>query len=156
MVARNCSRLLFRPYFSKLACDANVVCRPVLLIHLQLYSRWMWISALCRGSLTVIDPLLAVGLKDGDAFQFGIRYGRHVEFEYEITTASATTTRAISNSLTHALAGPEEGSAFLPSAEGSGNNNMVRGVIKVSIARYNAWLERISAQSRRVNAASPQ
>jgi len=109
-----------------------------------------------RNALTVINPQLAAGLKDGDAFQFGIRYGRHVEFEYEITTASTTTARAISDSLTHALAGPEEGSAFLPSAEGSGNNNRVRGVVKVSIARYNAWLEKISAQGRRVNAASPR
>jgi hypothetical protein len=44
--------LLFRPYFSKLACDANVICRTVLTIHLQLYSSWLWISDLCRGSLS--------------------------------------------------------------------------------------------------------
>src|SRR5438132_3757937 len=36
MVSKNCSRLLFRPYFSKLVWDAKVICRIVLPFHLQL------------------------------------------------------------------------------------------------------------------------
>jgi len=51
MVSKNCSRLLFRPYFSKLAWLANVICRIVLPIYLQLYPSRLWIGDLCRGSL---------------------------------------------------------------------------------------------------------
>jgi hypothetical protein len=51
MVSRNCSRLLFRPYFSKLPWLVNVICRIVLPIQLQLYPSWLWIGDLCRGSL---------------------------------------------------------------------------------------------------------
>ena len=51
MVSKNCSRLLFRPYFSKLACDAKVICRIVLPFHLQLYASWFGSWDLCRGSL---------------------------------------------------------------------------------------------------------
>src|SRR5215469_14891255 len=51
IVSRNCSRLLFRPYFSKLPWDDNVICRIVLLIHVQLYPSWLWIPHLCRGFL---------------------------------------------------------------------------------------------------------
>ena len=81
-----------------------------------------------RDALAVIDPQLAAGLKDGDAFQFGIHYGRQVEFEYEATMASRNARSAIPNSLTHSLAGPE-----LPFTYMSTDNNTVRGVIKVWI-----------------------
>jgi hypothetical protein len=43
--------LLFRPNFSKLLCDAKVICRIALPFHLQLYPSWLWIGDLCRGSL---------------------------------------------------------------------------------------------------------
>jgi len=109
-----------------------------------------------RSALAVIDPELAAGLKDGDAFQFGIRYGRRVEFEYEITTASVTAPRSISDSLTQSLAGPEKGSSLLPTSDTTVDNTTVRGVIRISMARYNAWLAEISAQSRRVSAPSPR
>lgn len=113
-----------------------------------------WSSEI-RDALAVIDPQLAARLKDGDAFQFAIRLGKHVEFEYEITTASTATSRTISDSLTKALAGPEGGSAFLPSTKGSGNDGTVHGVIKVSMTRYNAWLDKISAQGRSMRVAFP-
>jgi hypothetical protein len=101
-----------------------------------------------RGALAVIDPQLAAGLKDGDAFQFGIRYGRHVEFEYEITTNSSTATRSISDTLAQSLVGPEKGLALLPPIDMSTDNNTVRGIIKVSMTRYNAWLAEVSARGK--------
>jgi hypothetical protein len=105
-----------------------------------------WSSEI-RDALAVIDPQLAAGLKDGDAFQFGIRYGRRVEFEYEITTASATA-RVISDALMQSLAGSEERSSLLPPPDMTGDDNTVRGVIRISMARYNSWLAEISTWGR--------
>jgi hypothetical protein len=101
-----------------------------------------------RDALAVIDPRLAAGLKDGDALQFGIRYGRHVEFEYEITTNSGAATRSISDLLTQSLVGPEKGLALLPPIDRSTDNDTVRGVIQVSMTRYNAWLAEVSARGK--------
>jgi hypothetical protein len=101
----------------------------------------------CR-ALAVINSERAAGLKDGDAFQFGIHYGRHVEFEYEITTNSSAATRSISDTLTQSLVGPEKGLALLPPIDMSTDNNTVRGIIKVSITRYNAWLAEVSARGK--------
>ena len=36
-------------------------------------------------ALGSLDPILANLIHDGDSFQFGVRYGRKVEVEYEIT-----------------------------------------------------------------------
>jgi hypothetical protein len=108
-----------------------------------------------RNALAVIDPQLATELMNGDAFQFGIRYGRHVEFEYEVTTASSPTALAMSASLTQSFAGLEKESALLRSTDAITEGNTVRGVIKVSMARYNAWLTEVSARGRPRNTAVP-
>jgi hypothetical protein len=101
-----------------------------------------------RDALAVIEPKLATGLKDGDAFQFGIRYGRQVEFEYEITTNSSAATRSISDLLTQSLVGPEKGLAPLPPMDMSTDNNTLHGIIKISMTRYNAWLAEVSARGK--------
>jgi hypothetical protein len=101
-----------------------------------------------RNALAVIDPEMAAELKDGDAFQFGIHYGRYVEFEYEVAGNSGTATRSISNTLTQSLVGPEAGLALLPPIDRSTGNNTVHGIIKVSMTRYNAWLAEVSARGK--------
>ena len=101
-----------------------------------------------RDALAAIDPKLAERLKDGDALQFGIHYGRQVEFQYEITTSSGAATRSISDSFTQSLAGLAKGSSLLADPEVTGNDNTVRGIIKVSMPRYNAWLEEVSARGK--------
>jgi hypothetical protein len=60
IVSKNSSRLLFRPYLSKLPWDANVNRRIVLRTHLQLYSSWLSIWDLCRSSLDVYETLRKV------------------------------------------------------------------------------------------------
>jgi hypothetical protein len=107
-----------------------------------------------RDALAVVHPQLAERLKDGDEFQFGIRYGKQIEFEYEITTASAVATHAISKSLTQSLTGQAIGSSLLPSPDQTADDNTVRGVIKVSTTRYNAWLAEMSTRNQSVSAAS--
>jgi hypothetical protein len=99
-----------------------------------------------RNALSVIDSQLAERLKDGDWLQFGIHYGRQVEFEYEITIASSDTTRAISDRLPQSLAGLEKGLALLPPVDLATDDHTVPGVIRVSMGRYNAWLTEVSAR----------
>jgi hypothetical protein len=108
-----------------------------------------------RSALAAIDPRLAEQLKDGDALQFGIHYGGQIEFEYEVTTATAAASQTVSDSLTQSLAGLEEGSALLLPTSSIINGNTVRGVVKVSAARYSAWIAEVSARGRRRSVAFP-
>jgi len=107
-----------------------------------------------RNALGRLDPALATLIENGGAFQFGIRYARHVEFEYEVATASTAATRAIADSLTRSLAGPAKGSSLLRSQDLTAEDNTVRGVIKVSMNRYNTWLAQVSVRSRNGSTAS--
>jgi hypothetical protein len=113
-----------------------------------------WTSDI-RHSLAAINPKLAELLKDGDTLQFGIHYGRQVEFEYEVTTDSSHTALAMLASLTQSVAGPEKDPALLRSTDAISEGNTVHGVIKVSTARYNAWLTEVTAPERGRNTASP-
>jgi hypothetical protein len=108
-----------------------------------------------RDALAVIDPKLAETLKDGDKLQLGIHYGRQVELEYEVTTASTADARTIAGSLTLSFAGPVEGSVSLLPVGAIIDGNLLHGTIKVSITRYNLWLAKISSRGREQNTASP-
>jgi hypothetical protein len=101
-----------------------------------------------RNVLGSLDPALGTMIDSGDAFQFGIHYAKQVEFEYEIATASTAATRSISDSLTRSLAGPAKGSSLLDGHDLPVEDNTVRGVIKVSMGRYNAWIAEFSSRSR--------
>jgi len=108
-----------------------------------------------RGPLAALNPKLAELLKDGDSLQFGIHYGRQIEFEYEITTSSTEGTQRISDSLSQSPAGLAKASALLCSTDAITEGNTVRGVIKVSTARYNAWLREVLAHNLKRDVASP-
>lgn len=112
-----------------------------------------WTSDI-REALAALNPKLAELLKDGDTLQFGIHYGRQVEFEYEVTTASSRTALAMSASLTQSLTGLEKESALFRSTNAISEGNTVHSTIKVSIARYNAWLIEVLARGRGPNTAS--
>jgi hypothetical protein len=103
-----------------------------------------------RRALGSLDPMLADPAHDGDAFQFGIHFGRQVEFEYEITPASTAGTRITSDSLAQSLAGLKKGSTLLPRADAISGSNTIQGVIKVSIARYSAWLTEVASRDGRL------
>jgi hypothetical protein len=101
-----------------------------------------------RTVLAILDPKLAELAGKGDTFQFGIRYGRHIEFEYEVTTASSTNVQTILDALGQSLAGSANASALAASTTSIRNGNTARGVIKLSQNRYNAWLEEVLALNR--------
>jgi hypothetical protein len=90
-----------------------------------------------RNAFIALDPRLAE-LANADAFQFGIRYRRQIELEYEVTTASAS--QNISDPPIQSVARYGKKESLLSSV-----GNTAYGVIKVSQAQYSAWLTQVSA-----------
>jgi hypothetical protein len=104
--------------------------------------------------LELLDAKLADFLREGDTFEFGIHYGRRVEFEYAFNTPRSVGADAVSLSLVESLAGPEAGSSPLPPSNASQTDGVVHGAVKVSRKRYDAWLaEVIESANLRIAAA---
>lgn len=101
-----------------------------------------------RDALMGLDPKLAELAGDGDMFQFGIRYRKQVEFEYEVTTASGPASHTISESLLRSLTRPAKGSSFLADNEPSEDSRTVRSEIKIPRTQFGAWLEKVSDHTR--------
>jgi hypothetical protein len=115
---------------------------------------WCLVENLVRNAdvqraLSLLDGDLAALTEDGDGFQFGIHFGRRVRFEYEITRASGGSPRPIFVSLVRSLAGKGmKESRLMPTSETSGNGLSERGELEVSRARYETWIEEVSARAR--------
>jgi hypothetical protein len=91
-------------------------------------------------ALGSLDPILANLIHDGNSFQFGVRYGRKVEVEYEVTVPSSASTPATSNFAQSLVAGNRKGSSLLPRLDLAGDRASLHGVVKVAMTRYAAWL----------------
>jgi len=135
-------------YLAGGAADASLLRRLTHLRHDN--QTWCVLSAPAenaevQAAFAVLDPKLATLIQDADAFQFGIRYSRQVEFEYEVTAASITSARSISGAFAQSLAGGIHGLSMFSPPELNGDNT-ARGVIKLSIRRYNAWLAELTAR----------
>ena len=74
-------------------------------------------------------------VRPGDTLEFGTHYGRQVEFEYEVGLASSHDVESVLASLQP----PVTGSSLLPVAELIKIDGGIRGVLKVSKDRYEAW-----------------
>jgi len=114
---------------------------------------WCVISAPGRNpeiqtTLTALDSRLAELASSADAFQFGIRYRKQVEFEYEATTSSPSHP----NSLRQSLTGPKMGSSLLPSQNATQRETTIRGVVKIPVEQFGAWLSKSSGHGARRNA----
>jgi hypothetical protein len=96
-------------------------------------------------ALGSLDPTLANLVHDGDSFQFGVRYGRKVEVEYEVVSPSGASAQADSDSLTQSVIGGNlEESSLLAHRDMTGDGPSVRGVVKVAMTRYRTWLAEIA------------
>lgn len=99
-------------------------------------------------ALSRLDATLAGLTGNGDAFQFGIHLGRRVRFEYEITRASGGSPQPIFARLVRSLAG--EGikeSSLMPASQTTSDGQSERGELQVSRARYETWIEEVSARA---------
>ena len=97
-----------------------------------------------QSTFQILDARFAGLLRAGDTIQFGIRYGRQVEFEYEVGMASGRDAASVQRSLSQSATGMK-GSSLLPVADLMRVDGGVRGVLKVSKARYESWLAEVLA-----------
>jgi hypothetical protein len=89
-----------------------------------------------------LDPALANLIHDRKPFQFGIRYGRKVEVEYEVSLPSGASAQSISNFSAQSLvAGHRTGSSLLPGLDLTADSAPVHGVLKVTTKHYEEWLD---------------
>jgi len=79
-----------------------------------------------------LDAALANLIHDRKPFQFGIRYGRKVEVEYEVTVPSGAFAQSISDFSTQSLVAPR----LDPTADRA----PVHRVVKVTTKQYETWL----------------
>jgi hypothetical protein len=92
-------------------------------------------------ALGSLDPILASLVHAGASFLFGVRYGKKIEVEYEGTLPSRESPQTFANSSMKSLvAGNLSGSSLLPHPDLTAERASVRGVIKVAMDRYAAWL----------------
>lgn len=97
-------------------------------------------------ALEALDPTLARLIEEGGAFQFGIHYGGHIAFEYEVTGVDA---EPISESLTRSLAGQDaKASSLLSRAVPGGGSSAVHGTVKLSRRCYDAFLAAIYSHTK--------
>jgi len=101
--------------------------------------------------LDKLNPELADLVQSGDELEFGLHYGRRVEFEYELTSASTAVKRVRPNSLRQSPVEPAKSASLLPALDKAGDANSLHRVIVVSTSRYNTWLAEISGRRIPVN-----
>jgi hypothetical protein len=99
-----------------------------------------------QATLQILDSRLAGLLQAGDTIQFGIHYGRQVEFEYEVGMASGRDAEAVQRSTGASAPGMKE-SSLLPVGDLTRVDGGVRGVLKVSKERYEAWIAEVLART---------
>jgi hypothetical protein len=106
-----------------------------------------------KNALVALDPKLSELTEEGDSLQFGIRYGRHIEFEYDITTAAGSSARNISNALAQSIVGvPTTQSSLLSPPDSRENAAVEHGFLKISRAQYGRWLAEVAARMRALRA----
>lgn len=99
-----------------------------------------------HGVLAALNPELAELAQSGNELQFGLYYGRRVEFEYEVTLALTADGRVGRDSFKQRLVEPARSAALLPTPHVAEDANSFRGMIKIPIPRYNTWLAEIRRQ----------
>ena len=93
--------------------------------------------------LAKLNAELADLAQSGNDLEFGLYYGRRVEFEYELTSASTAVRRVRPDSLRQSPVEPAKSASLLSALGTPGDANTRHGVIVVSMSRYNTWLAEI-------------
>jgi hypothetical protein len=96
--------------------------------------------------LAQLNPELAEIAQSGNQLEFGLHYGRRVEFEYEVTFASTAASQVGPNSFRQSPVDPDGRASMLPALNTAMDANAFHGVIAVSMSRYKTWLSEVSAR----------
>jgi hypothetical protein len=95
--------------------------------------------------LAKLSPELAELAQSASELEFGVHYGRRVEFEYDVTFALDGASRiGDSQDMTPVVAAWS--ASLLPAPNTSRDANSVHGVILVSTPRYKEWLAQIAGR----------
>jgi hypothetical protein len=104
---------------------------------------------LLDNTLATLDPKLTNIVQSGGSLEFGIHFGRRVEFEYEVTLDSTVRGHDILRSLIHSPAASVNSASLSPALNIIGDDNAARGVVEVSMSRYRTWLAEVSRNGER-------
>jgi hypothetical protein len=96
-----------------------------------------------RNELAMLNPDLAELSQSGGALEFGVHYGRQVEFEYAVAPASITAVHKGAGAATRSSSGLPWSSSLFPALDLNEDANTLHGVVKVSMRRYKKWLAEV-------------
>jgi hypothetical protein len=96
--------------------------------------------------LAELSPELAGFAQSGNELEFGLYYRRRVEFDYEVSFASAGTARAGNDLFRRSPAEPARSASLLPALNPTVDADTLHGMIAVSMSRYKTWLSEVSAR----------
>jgi hypothetical protein len=99
-----------------------------------------------QDAFKMLDSRLADLLRAGNTLEIGTHYGRRVEFEYRAELAPNQDAEAIER-LVNQSASERNESRLLPAAELTRADNGVHGVLKLSRAQYDAWIQRVQTSA---------
>jgi hypothetical protein len=95
------------------------------------------------GGLAKINPDLAELSQVADELEFGLYYGRHVEFEYKVVPHSLQGDRSSRTSYLRFSPRPPNSASLLPDMNATDDAKILHGVVQVSVSRYKEWLSQI-------------
>jgi hypothetical protein len=95
--------------------------------------------------LARFSPELADLAQFGSELEFGVHYGRRVDFEYEVTFASAGISRTGPDSFRPPSLGSAKNESVLPTLNTTVGAKAIHGQIAVSNSRYREWLAQIKS-----------
>ena len=114
-----------------------VLSAPVMNLSLPAWGKEIY------AVLAKLNPELADLAQSGNELEFGLYYGRRIEFEYEVPFASTAGGRIRQDSLRRSPVEPAKSASLLPALDKAGDANSLHRVIVVSTSRYNTWLAEI-------------
>jgi hypothetical protein len=139
-------------YSDRCPPDSSLLTR---LAHLRSKDQtWSLLSPRARNDeirrlLSTLDPELTEIAQSGRALEFGIHYGRRVEFEYEITLDPKIVSSAPAQLHVESLADSKLGRSLLSSPNTIAHRDSARGLVTIPMTDYRAWLEEVKRYADR-------
>jgi hypothetical protein len=96
--------------------------------------------------LAELSPELAEFAQSGNELEFGLYFGRQVEFDYEVTLASTESSRDSPDSLEQTRVERSRRASLLTTLNAARDANSLHGMIQISMSHYKAWLAGIRAE----------
>jgi len=93
-----------------------------------------------RGLLSTLDSELTELVQSGSALDFGIHYGKRIEFEFHVTLDPSADSSIVLQPPVQSQPPPGFSSSLLPSSNSVAPRHSSRGLITIPMTDYRAWL----------------